>query len=272
MRVAGVQFSPVFEDVEENVGTVCDVLGRLAAEGVRLAVFPEAFLTGYCFDSAEQAAAVALECGGDEIQQIAAAAQSNDIYAIVGYAEIDEGELYNSAVVVGPKGPIGNYRKTHLPHLGLDRFVGPGTSLPLFEIDDAKVGIAICYDVRIPEVSRCYALAGADIICIPTNWPESAEGSSDHVCPTRAMENHVFVMAVDRVGEENGFKFIGRSKIIDPKGKILASADHADEAILIADIEPSSARDKTIVKRPGVYELPLFDSRQPSLYEQIIKQ
>ena len=272
MRVAGIQFAPEFEQVEANVSTVVDMLATLAARGVRLAVFPEAFLTGYCFGSAEQAAKVAISSSGEEIKSIASAAQLNDIYVIVGYAEKEGDELFNSAIVVGPQGVIGNYRKTHLPFLGLDRFVTPGTDLPLFEIDEAKVGVAICYDVRVPEVSRCYALAGADIICIPTNWPESAEASSDIVCPTRAMENHVFVIAVDRVGTENGFEFIGRSKIIDPKGKVIASADHRDEAVIVADIDYKSARQKTIVKRPGEYELPLFDSRQPGLYGMITKK
>lgn len=269
MKVAAVQFAPVFAEVEQNTQTVIDFIARLAESGVRLVVFPEACLTGYCFDSAGDAARAAISRSSNALEAIADACRSSECYAVVGYAEKDGESLYNSAEIFGPSEVVGHYRKTHIPFLGLDRFVEPGSDLPIFDVDGAKVAIAICYDVRIPELSRCYALSGADIICVITNWPESAEASSDIMCPARAMENHVFVIAADRVGEEMGYRFIGRSKIIDPRGKVMASADHADEAVIVADIDPSSARDKRIVKQPGKYELPLFESRQPGLYGKI---
>ncbi|MDQ2985948.1 MAG: carbon-nitrogen hydrolase family protein [Armatimonadota bacterium] len=270
MKVAAVQFAPVFADVEQNTQTVIDFIARLAESGVRLVVFPEACLTGYCFDSAEEAAAVAISRGSDALGSIANACVESACHAIVGYAEKEGDLLYNAAAFCGPEGVLGHYRKTHIPFLGLDRFVVPGSDLPIFEVDGARVAIAICYDVRVPELSRCYALSGADIICVITNWPESAEASSDIMCPARAMENHVFVIAADRVGEEKGYRFIGRSKIIDPTGKVMASADHADEAVIVAELDAALARDKTIIKQAGKYELPLFESRQPGLYGRIM--
>jgi predicted amidohydrolase len=269
MKVAAVQFAPVFQGVQENVQSVIETVGTLATDGVRLAVFPEAFLTGYCFASFEEAFEAAIPSGGEALEKIAGACAENDIFAIVGYAERDEDKVYNTAGVFGPPGFIGKYRKTHIPFLGLDRFATAGQDLPIFDIDGAQVAIAICYDIRIPELSRCYALSGADIICVSTNWPESAEGSSDLVCPTRAMENHVYVVAADRVGSERGYNFIGKSKIIDPLGRIVVEANHAGEAVIVAEIDPVAARNKRIVKNEGEYELPLFDSRNPTLYKQI---
>jgi|SRR5687768_16096921 len=269
MKVAAVQFAPVFKDVAQNTQTAIDTLHRLGEEGVDLAVFPEAYLTGYCFSSREEATEAAISVDDKAIVALRDSCATSGMSAIIGFAESEGDRVYNSAIVISGGAVLGVYRKTHLPFLGLDRYAEPGSELPLFDIKGAKVAVGICYDVRIPEVSRCYALSGADIICIPTNWPESAEKSSDLVCPTRAIENHVFIIAADRVGEEGGYRFVGRSKVIDPLGNVLASADHDEEAIVIAEIDPSSARDKTIVKRAGEYELPLFDSRNPALYSRI---
>jgi predicted amidohydrolase len=272
MKIAAAQLAPEFKGVDANAETAVDLIFRLSQERVDLVVFPEAYLTGYCFSSREEAEAIALEDGAASLQSISKACAEYNVHAIVGYAEKLDDKLYNSAGVFTPNGVFGKYRKSHIPFLGLDRFVEAGTDLPIFDISGAKVGIGICYDVRIPELSRCYALGGADILCIPTNWPQSAEGSSDLVCPTRAMENHVFVVACDRVGEENGYRFIGRSKIIDPLGRIVASADHDKEAVLIAEIDPILARDKNVVKQAGEYELPLFESRNPELYGAIVEK
>jgi len=270
MKVAAVQFAPAFGNVEENTNTVIETILRLTEEGVDLVVFPEAFLTGYCFDSKEEALAIALESGSSPLKAIAEACTG--LFAIVCYAEREGDRLYNTAGVFGHGRQVGKYRKTHLPYLGMDRFVTPGDDLPVFDLDGVRIGIGICFDIRFPEVARCCALAGADIVCVPTNWPEFAEPSSNLVCPTRAMENHVFVIAADRVGKEGGVRFCGHSKIIDPLGKVLACADHTDKAIIVTEIDPSAARSKTIVVDLGVYELPLFEGRNPTLYGNIVEK
>ncbi|MER3465979.1 MAG: hypothetical protein C4340_01945, partial [Armatimonadota bacterium] len=105
-----------------------------------------------------------------------------------------------------------------LPYLGMDRFVEVGDALDVFDIPGARIGILICFDVRIPEAARTLALKGADILCVPTNWPQQAILTSNCVCPARASENQTFVIAADRVGEENEVRFLGYSKIIAPGG------------------------------------------------------
>jgi predicted amidohydrolase len=270
MKVAAVQFAPVFARVENNTQTVVETILRLRDDGVDLVVFPEAFLTGYGYDTLEDALDVALESGSSPLSAVAEAC--NGLFAIVGYAEREGDLLYNTAGVFGHGRQLGRYRKTHLPYLGMDRFVTPGDALPVFDLDGVRIGIGICFDIRFPEVARCYAIAGADIVCVPTNWPEFAEPSSDLVCPTRAIENHVFVIAADRVGEEGGVRFCGHSKIIDPLGNVLANADHTEEAIIAAEFDPTTARSKTIVVEAGVYELPLFEGRSPALYTNLVEK
>jgi len=270
MKVAAVQFAPVFGGVEENTQTVIDTILRLKDDGVKLIVFPEAFLTGYCYESLDEAMHVALELDSPPLAAIAETCK--EVFAIVCFAERRGGALYNTAAVFGHGRLIGSYQKTHLPYLGMDRFATPGSDLPIFDLDGVRIGIGICFDIRFPEVARCYSLAGADILCFPTNWPEFAEPTSNLVCPTRAMENHAFVIAADRVGEEAGVRFCGHSKIIDPRGKMLAHADHTEEAIITAEIDPARARQKTIIVKPGEYELPIFGARNPGLYSEIANQ
>lgn len=269
MRAAVVQFAPVFMESAQNSQFIADKVRELAAAGVQLAVFPEAAITGICFESAAQAEAAAVSAEGPELEKIASACQCS--YCVVGFAERLDGNLYNSAALIGPEGLIGVYRKTHLPCLGLDRFVRPGGEYPVFDTQIGKIGIVICFDVRFPESVRTLSLKGAEVICVPTNWPETADVSSDIICPARAAENHVFVLASNRVGDENGFRFIGKSKIIAPGGVVLAAADSDEVIDLCANIDPALARNKKVVKRPGEYEMDYFGARRPELYEEITR-
>ncbi len=266
MKVAAVQLAPRFADVAANVERVVETLEDLAGRGIEFAVFPEAMLTGYCFDSKEDALRVALDQEGPEIQCLADTVDRTGCAALVGFAERDGDTLYNTAVILSPKKPPAFYRKTHLPYLGMDRFATVGDSLDVYEAGEAKIGVLICFDVRFPEAARTLALKGAEILCVPTNWPKQAIVTSNCVCPARASENQTFVIAADRVGVENGVEFLGYSKIIAPGGRILAAADHDQEEILTADIDLDEARVKDPVVIPGVYELPLFSGRRTDLY------
>ena len=155
-------------------------------------------------------------------------------------------------MLAGPDGVVGTYRKVHLPFLGIDMFADPGDRP--FAVHDAgglKVGMHICYDGAFPEPARVLTLLGADLLVLPTNWPTHSECAAEHMIPTRAMENTVYVMAVNRVGEESGFRFIGTSSIVDPSGQRLAQAGPDSEETLFAEIDPSLARKKRLVRVPG---------------------
>ncbi|MDA1190615.1 MAG: carbon-nitrogen hydrolase family protein, partial [Candidatus Poribacteria bacterium] len=120
------------------------------------------------------------------------------------------------------------------------------------------------------EVPRTLALQGADIIVLPTNWPQGAESAPDFITRVRAWENRVFVVATNRVGVERGFRFIGRSQIIAPEG-LFMEASPDDEDILYADLNLAEARNKTVVRKPGEWELDITNDRRPELYGQLVR-
>jgi predicted amidohydrolase len=270
MRLACVQWDVQFGRPDKNADRAIGALSGLGADGVELAIFPEAFLTGYCARTPQEAERLAIPSTDERIARLAEACDRVGIAAIIGFAERAEDGLFNSAAVLSPGRSPRFYRKTHLPCLGLDRFVRPGGELGLFDVGPAAVGVLICFDQRHPELARCLALQGADLIAIPTNWPEGAEVAARHICIARAAENQVYVAASNRVGEENGFRFIGESKIISPSGEVIASAG-VEESIILVDIQLERARDKVCRVREGEYEMDMFGSRRPELYGELAR-
>lgn len=268
-RVACVQANVKFGDPMANAEAAVTELERLKREGVELAIFPEAFLTGYCVDNAPGAQGIAIEAQSDSIRLLQDACERFDMLAVVGFAEQAGDCLYNAAALFEPGKPIRIYRKTHLPELGLDKHVREGEGpLSVYDTRIGKIGLLICFDIRFPEATRTLVLQGADLIVLPTNWPEGAEVSADHISIARAAENRVFFASCNRVGEENGFRFIGRSKIIDPTGKVLAAAGDQPQT-LMADLDFSLARQKRTVNIPGRYETEVLKARRPELYSSL---
>jgi predicted amidohydrolase len=264
IRAAAVQMDVKLGDNAGNLACVLAKLEEAAANGAKLVVFPECALSGYCFESLKEARRHA-----EEWDRIAAGmthiCEYNEITAIAGILEKDRGITYNTAVITSA-GDWDNYRKTHLPTLGVDRFVTQGNALKVFDAPFGKLGVLICYDIRFPEAARCLALQGADLIALPTNWPEGAESSPDFITRARAWENRVFLVAANRVGVERGRRFIGRSQIVAPSGQILCEAGPEEETILYADLDLAQARQKRIVLEPGAWELDPIGDRRPELY------
>jgi len=270
-RMAVVQMDPKRGERAANRRVILERLAETAAAGAELTVFPECALSGYVYESAEEALPAAETVPGETTEAVIAACRRHNAYAIVGLLERDPvaNILYNSAFVAGPNGLVANYRKCHLPVLGIDRFVAGGDALPVISLPFARIGILICYDVRFPEAARALALDGADVIIVPTNWPEGAESSPEFLTRTRAWENRVTLAACNRVGVEQGTRFIGRSQIVDPNGRILQEADGVSETILSAEIDPRLSRQKKIVFSPGVFELDPVGGRRPELYRRL---
>jgi len=264
-KVACVQCDVTYANVGINASNALAQFTNLRAAGVDLVVFPEAALTGYCTGSASEAARIAISNDHGAIHELERAVTTLGGILVIGFAERDGNLLYNSVALFESGREPRLYRKTHLPHLGLDRFVDPGDSIDVFETQVGKIGVLICFDQRFPEASRKLALRGAEIIVVPTNWPVGAEVSAEHIAIARAAENRVFVATCNRVGEENGFKFIGRSKIISPNGEVLAEAGAGAE-VIIGELDLSDARIKRRVVIPGEYETDVFSSRRPDLY------
>jgi 5-aminopentanamidase len=270
VKVAAVQFDP---QIMSNPGNFEQILSksRIAAQnGARLIVFPECALSGYVFSSRGEAGPFMETIPGPSTHRLLGPCRELGIFVIYGILEKDGDKCFNSAALVGPGGLVGKYRKAHLPFLGIDRFLDRGGGpFQVFQTPIGNIGIHICYDCNFPESARSMALAGADILALPTNWPEGRRVIPDLVLPTRAYENHVFVVAADRVGIERGTRFIGESKIIGPMGETLAQAGTEDETIIYAELDLALARNKRIVMKPGEFEMDFINDRRPELYAKI---
>jgi predicted amidohydrolase len=136
---------------------------------------------------------------------------------------------------------------------------------------ELKVGMNICYDAAFPEAARSLAILAADLIVLPTNWPPGAECTAASVINARALENAVYYIAVNRVGIERGFEFIGRSKIVDPGGQTLAESQAPGEEVLYAEIDPARARRKHIIRVPGKHEIDRLADRRPEMYGLLVE-
>ncbi|RPI20502.1 MAG: carbon-nitrogen hydrolase family protein [Acidobacteria bacterium] len=272
ITVAAVQLDIQFADTAANRERILDFASQAADRGAQLVVFPECALSGYVFDTLPEARESSEPVPGPATGALAKLCRQKGVYVVFGMLEAAGECVYNSAVLCGPTGVIGVYRKTHLPFLGVDRLatLGPGP----YEVFDTPIGrlaMLICYDLRFPEASRCLTLLGADILILPTNWPVGAEASPDYTAPARAVENRIFVVAVNRAGVEKGVSFIGKSQIVEPSGKRLAMAQTIDEEMIFASFDPTRARQKRLVISPGVFEIDTVGDRRPELYGKLTK-
>jgi predicted amidohydrolase len=261
-----------FADVERNLEKITSHTRETSRQGAFLTIFPECAVTGYCFASLAEATPVAQPIPGPATERIRRACAETGTFAIVGMLEAEGQRLFNAAVLVGPEGILGAYRKVHLPYLGIDMFTTPGDRpFAVHTAGEVRIGMNICYDASFPEAARSLALLGADLIALPTNWPPGAECMAATAINTRAMENAVYYAAVNRVGSERGFEFIGRSRICDPSGRTLAESSGIGEEILYAEIDPALARRKHIIRVPGKHEIDRMADRRPEMYGLLVE-
>ena len=270
--IAAVQMDVSLGQVALNLRAIIQHMERSVQQGAQLVIFPECALCGYCFDSLNDALDFGESIPGPSTAVLTRACARLDCYAVVGMLERGEGDaLYNVAAMIGPNGLVSKYRKAHLPFLGVDRFTTPGDhSFQTVSAGEIRVGMNICYDATFPEAARVMMLQGADLIALPTNWPPGSEAAAQYVINARALENKVYYAAVNRVGEENGFEFIGCSRICGPSGQTLAEAAHTNEEILFAEIDPSKARQKHVVRVPQLHEIHRLRDRRPDLYHPLV--
>lgn len=267
MKIAGVQMDVQLGEITSNVNAILAALNETAAAGAELTVFPECATTGYCFESKSEAMQYAEPLPGPSTEMICKECAKLKVYAVVGVLEQLGDDLYNCAVLIGPEGVVGRYRKTHLPYLGVDRFTTPGNEpYVVHQAGEAKVGMLICYDASFPEATRCLAVAGADVVVLPTNWPPGAETTAQYCINSRAVENGIYYIAVNRVGLERGFGFIGMSSIASPLGTTLASTETKKHEVIYAEIDLERARNKIYERVTGEHLINRMADRRPELY------
>lgn len=270
-KIAGVQMDCTLGNVAANRAAIERNLRQAVKNGARLAVFPECALSGYAFDSLDEAMPHSESVPGPSTIYLESICRELAAFVVVGMLERAANCLYNSSVLIGPTGIVASYRKIHLPFLGVDRFTTQGDRpFAVHDIGGLKVGMSICYDGSFPEATRVMMLQGADLVVLPTNWPAGAESTVNHLVQCRALENHIYYAAVNRVGVERSTRYIGQSKIVDVNGELLASGDPETECIFYAEIDPARARNKQIVRIPGKFMLHRVQDRRPEMYGAIV--
>ncbi len=261
MKVGFFQFDPQFGNIQRNVETVIQAIHAFQGD---LLVLPELAVSGYQFVSKEEVWELAERVPtGPVCQQLEQAIRGRALHVVVGLAEREHDSVYNAAVLIGPNGYVGTYRKTHLFFEETLWFSPGNTGFHVWDIGQAKVGLLICFDWFYPEAARTLALKGADILCHPSNLvlPHCPDAMV-----TRCLENHVFAITANRVGQEqrenkSALSFIGLSEIVAPNGQILHRASHNDSELFMHEIDVAQARDKRI----NPYN-DLLKDRQPQWY------
>jgi predicted amidohydrolase len=267
VRVGVVQTDPQLGDLEGNLRRCIERLDEAAGSGCELVVFPECALSGYMFDDPTVAIRSAIEVPGPETDALLAACARLRLHCVVGVLERAGETLLNTALLLGPDGLVGIYRKSHIACIGVDCFTTTGDDgYRVFDTPVGRIGMQICYDWRFPEVTRALALAGAEVVVHPTNSPVAARELADYLPRTRAVENAVYFLMANRVGVEAGTTFFGCSQVVDPFGTVLALAGDSGESLLVVDIDLELAREKTKEPGEGQYAVRLFADRRPELY------
>jgi predicted amidohydrolase len=261
MQAGFFQFNTAFGRKKENFAKVGAAVRDISLD---LLVLPEFFATGYQFVSKEEVAELAEPIPhGETTDFLASLSQEKNMYIVAGLPEKDGGIFYNSAVLAGPEGFLGLYRKTHLFHEE-NLFFTPGdTGFRVWDTTIGRIGIMICFDWFFPESARTLALKGAEVIAHPSNL---VLPYCPQAMPVRCLENRVYAVTANRIGTEQrkegaALTFIGQSQIASPKAEILAQAGAAEEALLAADLDLALARDKKLNQYND-----LFRDRRPEYY------
>jgi len=260
MRVGFVQFAPEFGEVQKNIDISVKLIESSDAD---LIVLPELCISGYNFTTNDEILTLSESIpDGPTFKAWSEVSAKKNCFIVGGIAEkSSDKKIYNTALFIRPDGSWETYRKVHL-FFEEHKWFEPGERFTVFDIEDIKIGIMICFDWIFPEVSRTLALMGADIICHPSNL---VLPFCQKAMITRCIENRVFAITTNRFGRENrgrnDLTFTGGSQIVDPNGNILASASDSEESVKIVDINPKDAHNKFVTKYNHV-----LNDRKPYTY------
>jgi len=258
IRAAAIQFNISLGNVEANLGKALSALDRAQRQGAQLTVLPEMWSTGYDYkhlaELAEQTPAI--------LQQLCRMSAKAGLVVVGSLPERAEGKIFNTAYVIDRGTVAGSYRKLHLfSVMGEDRFLGSGGHSLVVPTSVGRLGVAICYDLRFPELFRKLALEGAEILCLPAEWPKPRQEHWRTLLRARAIENQFFVAACNCCGPQGKLDFFGMSLLIAPRGEVLAEGGES-EVELYADFDPEEMAGYR-------NQIPCYRDRRPDVYGKL---
>ena len=241
MKVAAVQHDIVWEDPAANFAHLAPMIAEAAGAGARLVVLSEMYSTGFSMDGERLAEPV----GGASTRFLAEQAVAHGVWVCGSLPERPDGQElpFNRLVLAAPDGALHRYAKIHpFSYSGEHEHYAAGTDHVVVDLEGLRVALFVCYDLRFAD--EFWALApDVDAYVVPANWPASRR---EHWCAllvARAIENQAYVVGVNRVGDGAGLAYAGDSRIIDPRGRIVAEAPapggEPAEAVLIAEVDPA---------------------------------
>jgi predicted amidohydrolase len=255
---AAVQFHITLGCVDINLQAGLSGIRKAHEKGARLAVLPEMWSTGYDY---KRLAALAEETPR-VIETLRGITSELGMVIVGSLPEKENGAIYNTAYVIEQGEVRASYRKMHLfSMMGEDRFLSAGDASLVVPTSVGRIGVAICYDLRFPELFRKMALEGAEIICLPAEWPKPRQDHWRTLLRARAIENQLFVAAANCCGIQGKLDFFGMSLLISPRGEILAEGgETATELSAIFDFEEMSTYR---------FQIPCFKDRRPEVYGKL---
>ncbi|MFJ5291949.1 carbon-nitrogen hydrolase family protein [Streptomyces sp. NPDC088348] len=262
LRTALLQSSGRPGDVAGNLTALDEAAGRAAASGAGLLVCPELFLTGYAIG--DDVPRLAEPADGASARAVADIAVRHGIAVLYGYPERHGEQIHNAAQLIGAEGQrLANYRKTHLFGCFEQKWFTPGdTPVVQAELAGLRIGIMICYDVEFPENVRAHALAGTDLLLVPTAQMHPFQFVAESLVPVRAFENQLYIAYVNRTGPEGEFEFVGLSCLAGPDGTVRARAGRGTE-LVTGDADPA-------LLRASRENNPYLRDRRPVLYHSLV--
>jgi predicted amidohydrolase len=267
-RIICQQLAPRIGDLGFNQAQALRAIRDAADAGADIVVLPELATSGYVFGSREEAASVAISPGDPLFSEWSSVAARGPSIVIGGFCEQgDDGRLYNSVAVVDGSGVLGVYRKLHLWDREKLFFEAGSAPPPVFDTPHGRIGTLICYDLEFPELTRMLALAGADLVAVPTNWPLVDRPVGERppeviIAMAAARVNRMFIMCCDRTGTERGQAWTAGTTIIDHEGWVVAT--QTDEGLALADLDLSEARHKRLTDLADA-----LADRRPELYDPL---
>jgi len=269
IKITLAQISCKREDKAENLKKIEKTMIKAKKQDTDLVIFPELSLTGYIVR--DQIYELAETIPGPSTKIIENIAKKTETHIVFGMPELSpktHATIYNTAVLVGPKGFIGKYRKMYLPTHSVfeeKRYFRPGHQAAVFDTELGKIGLIICYDIFFPEVSRLTRLNGAQLIVCISASPATRRAFFETLTVARAMENTAFLAYVNLAGIEDGLQFWGGSRLVGPNGKILVQAKYDDDDFVMCDVDYADIRSvETFV--------PTLRDLRPELFDELKSQ
>lgn len=258
--VACCQLAPKIGDLAFNRTLTERAIRSAALRGAHVVVLPELVQSGYLFADRDEALSLAETADGPTLALWKMLAKELNIVVVGGFCErLADGQLANSAAMIDAQGLRAIYRKAHLWDAENEIFSAGNEAPPVIDTVHGRLGMLICYDLEFPEWVRLPALAGADLLCAPVNWPDGPRPPTERAAEVvrvqaNASVNRMFIAACDRHGHERGVSWVQGSVIVDADGYPLAGpAEQGGEQILLASLNLGEARNKRISARNDLH-------------------